>query len=162
TTDPSAAQEFVDHQAQTDGKPDRKGSYGGEHFVVEAEDGTTFGTVGEFLVIAKDEKTFKDTVDISNEGESLAESDRNKRIASAAPDGSLADAYVDIGGLIKESGEGIDPSAKQVFEGLGLQFEESVALASLVPGSDQVEIDLAADLGEVEEAAPASDLLGTM
>jgi hypothetical protein len=162
TTDAAAAQSFIDHQVKTDGKPDRKGSYEGADFVVQTEDGTTFGMVGEFFVIAKDEKTFKDTVDVSKGGESLAEADRYTTIASEAPEGSLADAYIDIGGLVKESGNNVDPTAKKLLDGLGIEIEEAAALASLVPGSDRVEIDLAADFGEQEAVPPASDLLGTM
>ena len=76
------------------------------------------------------------------------------------PSGSFADVFVDIGGLIEQSGGAIDPEARQFLDSAGIDPEEATAVASLIPGSDQVEIDLSTDLsgdnppsGDASEAA---------
>jgi hypothetical protein len=161
STDTAATEKFLEHQVESKGVPTKKGSYEGVDYVTETEDGTTFGVVGEYLVIGKDLQAFKEAVDAEN-GESLADVDRYTSIASTAPEGSLAEAYVDIGRLIKEEGNGVNPEAQKLLDALGLEVEEASALASLVPHPDQLELDVASDFGQAEPAAPASDLLGTM
>ena len=99
------------------------------------------------------------------DGESLADVGAYTSIASASPQGSFADAYVDIGGLIEESGSNVDPQTRQFFEAAGYELDEATALLSLVPGSDSLEVDLASKLGDAEElvvAPPAEKLLGSM
>ena len=83
-------------------------------------------------------------VDASN-GESLADDDslleHRRRRARRQP----ADVFVDIGGLIEQSGGKIDPKTQQFLDSAGIDPDEATALASLIPGSDQVEIDVSSD-----------------
>ena len=74
------------------------------------------------------------------------------------PDGSLADVFVDIGGLIDQSGGSVDPDAEQFLDSAGIDPDEATAVASLVPGSDQVEIDFSSDLSG--ENPPTGDASG--
>ena len=100
----------------------------------------------------------------ASDGESLADGeDATPRRVDAAPDGSFADVFVDIGGLIEQSGGTIDPEAQQFLDSAGIEPEEATAVASLVPGSDQIEIDFSSDLGgENPPSGDASELLGSL
>jgi hypothetical protein len=161
TGDTSATQDFIDKQAKSHGEPAKDGSYEGVEYKIESDDGTTIGLIEDFLVIAQDEQTFKDAVDASK-GESLVDVEKFSKATSGAPSGSLADVYVDIGGLIEQSGGSVDPQALTFLEAVGIDPGEATAIASVIPGSDQVEIDLSTDLaGGNADTGNASDLLGS-
>lgn len=163
STDVAATQEFIDTQAKQSKVAYKDASYEGVDFKVGGSEGNAIGVVGESLVMAEDgESGFKAAVDASN-GESLADEARFEDAISAASDGSLADAYVDVGGLIEASGNGIDPQAQELLENAGIDPSEATAVASVVPGSAQVEIDLSSDLGgEEAPSGDASALIGSM
>lgn len=162
TTDADAAQEFVDTQAEADDDPVEDASYEGVDYKVDSADETVVGIVGELLVVTEEEQAFKDAVDASD-GDSLGdEPEYGDAIANAA-EGSLADVYVDVGLMIEQSGEAIDQGALQVLRGAGLDPREATAVASLIPGSDQVEIELSSDLGDQEvPSGDPSKLLGSL
>ncbi len=159
TTDAKATQDFIDKQVAASKHRTSGGSYKGVEYSIDRSDGSYVGVVGDFLVSAEGERAFKDAVDAS-QGESLAGEDRYKSIASAQPEGSLADVYVDIGGLIRKSGTEVSPQAAQILKGAGLDPSEATALASVVPSSDQVEVDLSSNLGG--EKAPTGDATGLL
>lgn len=162
STDTEATQDFIDKQAAKSDEPSEQGSYEGVDYEIEADDGTTVGVIGNFLAIAEDERSFKGMVDASD-GESLADEDNFSSAIATAPSGSLADVFVDLGGLIKQSGGAIDPSAQQFLDSAGLNPEEATAVASLVPGSDQIEIDLSSDISaDNPPTGDASKLLSSL
>lgn len=143
TTDSGAAQEFIEDQPKS-------------------EEGSFAGVIGDLLVITPNEAAFK-AAEKAGEGESLADRDNFTSTIDQAPDGSLADIYLDIGGLIKQSGGMIDPEAKLFLESSGIDPEGATALASLVPGSDQIEVDLATNVnGDRPAPGDASQLLGAL
>jgi hypothetical protein len=163
TTDTAATQEFIDNQSGESKDPYKDASYEGIDFKVGGSEGNAIGIVGDSLLIAEGEAGFKAAVDASH-GESLADEARFQDTISAASDGSLADAYVDVGGLIDQSsGNGIDPQAQEVLKSAGIDPSEATAVASVVPGAEQVEIDLSSDLGgEEAPSGDVSELLGTL
>jgi hypothetical protein len=162
TTDADAAQAFLDKQSEQSDDPVQDGSYEGVDYTVESDDGTTVGMVEGFLAIAEDEATFQAMVDSGN-GYSLGGDSRFTETVDAAADGSLADVYVDVGRLIDQSGGTIDPEAKQFLDSAGIDPAEATAVASLIPGSDQIEIDFSSDLGgENPPSGDASSLLGAL
>lgn len=161
TTDATATQEFVDKQAGNSDEVPEEGSYEGIDYKVDSDDDTTVGVVGDFLVFAEDTEIFKQMVDASN-GESLADEESYAAAVGEAPGGSFADVFVDIGGLIDQSGGDIDPEARQFLDSAGIDPEQATAVASLIPGSDQVEIDITTDLGNDLESGDASQLLGSL
>jgi hypothetical protein len=163
STDVAATQEFVDTQAKQSKVPYKDSSYEGIDFKVGGSNGNAIGVVGESLVMAAGgESDFKAAVDASN-GESLADEARFDDAISAASDGSLADAYVDVGGLIEASGSGIDPQAEEILKNAGIDPSEATAVASVVPGSNRVEVDLSSDLGgEEAPSGDASALIGSL
>lgn len=162
STDTEATQAFIDDQSAQSDEPMEQGSYEGVDYDIDAEDGTTIGVVGDFIAMGEDEETFKAMVDASG-GESLADEDSFSETVDAAPGGSFADVFVDIGALIEQSGGAIDPEAEQFLDSAGIDAREATAVASLIPGSDQVEIDLSTDLGgENPPSGDASSLLSSL
>jgi hypothetical protein len=162
TSDEDAAREFINKQIERDEDEEVKdGSYEGVDFKVE-EDETTFGVFDGLVAFAEDEATFKTMVDAAN-GENLAGNDVYTGAVADVPDGSAANVYVDIGALIKESGDEIDDETRLFLDSIGIEPDEATAVASLVPGSDQIEIDLSTNLsGENPPAGDASELLGSL
>lgn len=162
STDTEATQEFIDTQVEASKTPYREASYEGVDFAVGGKEGNAIGVIGDFLALGDDERVFKAMVDASN-GDSLAEEARFSDAISAASDGSLADVYVDVGGLIKQSGDQIDPTARQILQNAGIDPSEATAVASVIPGSEQVEVELSSDLGgEEPPSGDASALLGSL
>jgi hypothetical protein len=163
STDVEATQAFIDKQSEQSADPVEDGSYDGFDYVVESDDGTTIGVIDDFLAIAEDEATFKAMVDTANGEESLAGDDRFSETFDAASEGSLADVYVDVGGLLDQSDGAVDPEAKQFLDSAGIDPSEATAVASLIPGSDRIEIEFSSELaGENPPSGDASGLLGAL
>ncbi|HSK49910.1 MAG TPA: DUF3352 domain-containing protein [Solirubrobacterales bacterium] len=161
-TDTDAAQQFIDDQIVGGDDPTESGSYEGVDFTVETDDGTTVGLIDDLFVFAETEKGFEEAVDASS-GDSLGEAESFTAAIAAAPGNSFADIFIDVGRLIEQSGDEIDPDAKQLFETTGIDPSEMTATTSLVPGADQLEIDISSDLGGVEPpSGDASELLGSL
>lgn len=162
STDPDATREFIDDQVEGSKDPYRSGSYKGVDYEVNGDNGSAIGVVGDFFAFGKDEKVFKEMVDASA-GEALAGEDTFSEAISAASDGSLADVYVDVGKLIDQSGGQIDPTARQLLQNTGIDPSEATAVASIVPGSDQIAVELSSDLaGQEAPTGDASELLGEL
>ncbi|MGE0067426.1 MAG: DUF3352 domain-containing protein, partial [Solirubrobacterales bacterium] len=160
STDTDATQAFIDKQSADEVA--EEGSYEGSDFIIEEDDDTAIGIVGDFLVIAEDEDSFKAAVDAAD-GDSLADEDTYASAIGEAPDESLADVFVDIGGLIEESGGTVDPEAQQFLETAGIEAKEATAIASLVPGSDQIEVDFSTNAaGDNPPTGDASAMLGSL
>jgi hypothetical protein len=160
TTDTSAASDFVDKLAQTTKTPVTQNSYNGINYTTDTGDGTSIGVVGDYLVAAEDQKTFEAAVDTS-EGDSLADDGKYTDALSNAPDGSLADVYVNIGDLINSAGGKVDQQVLDFYNSLGIDFSNSTALASVVPGPDQIEVDVSTDAGGGVDAAGLTDFIGS-
>lgn len=161
STDPSATQNFIDQQLKSSHEPVRSTSYEGVDYKVQGSGRTSIGIVGNFLVIAEDEQVFKQAVKASK-GESLADVGAYSSTVAAKPAESLADAYVDIGSLIRQSGSAVSAQALQLLKSAGIKPSRATALASLLPGSNRVEIDASAKLGgKKPPSGNASGLLGS-
>jgi hypothetical protein len=162
TTDAAATQEFIDDQAAQSSDSFEDGSYEGIDFKVGGADDNGVGVIDDFLVIAEGEKGFKAAVDAA-QGDSLADEARFADAISAASDDSLADVYVDVGGLLEASDDEIDPQAREILQSSGVDPSEATAVASVIPGSDQIQVDVSSDLGgEEPPSGDASELIGSM
>ena len=162
TEDEGAASDFVDKQAESGDEAPKDGSYDGVDFKVEADDGTTIGVFDGLVVLAEDEAIFKEMVDASS-GENLGEEAAYADAVAGVPGESAADVFVDIGGLIEESGGQIDDETQLFLDTVGIEPDEATAVASLVPGSGQVEIDLSTNVsGDNPPSGDASQLLGSL
>jgi hypothetical protein len=162
TSDESASKDFIDKQLESSDEPAEEGSYEGVDFAVEADDGTTVGVFDGLVVLAEDEEIFKAMVDASD-GENLGGESTYTSAVADVPDQSAANVYVDIGGLIEEAGGEIDSDTEVFLDSLGIEPDEATAVASLVPGSKQIEIDLSTNLsGDEPPSGDASELLGSL
>lgn len=161
-TDTGAAQEFIDERVEEEGDSSKE-SYEGVDYVLD-EDEEAIGIVGSFLVIGEDAKSFEAAVDASN-GENLTDSDNYGSITPSNPGGTLATVFVDIAGLVREAGDQVDPNTRKLLKASGIEVEKSAALLSLVPGSDDIEIDIASKFGDEADVVPsedASEMLGSL
>jgi hypothetical protein len=162
SNDPAATQGFLDKRTEESSEPSRGVSYEGVDFQAGGAEGDAVGVIGDALVLADSEEEFKAAVDAS-QGTSLGGEDRFQEAISAASNGSFADVYVDVGGIIEQSKDGIDGQAREVLRSAGIDPSEATAVASVIPGSNQIEIDLSSDLGgEDAPSGSASDLLGSL
>jgi Protein of unknown function (DUF3352) len=162
STDTGATQEFIDNQVEGSKHPYKSGSYEGVDYEVGGDEDNVVGVVGDFLAIGEDEKVFKEIVDASS-GDALAAEDTFDKAIGAASDGSLADAYIDVGNLIEQSGGQIDPTAREFLESAGIDPSEATAVASVIPGEGQVTVELSSDLaGQEAPTGDASELLGSL
>ena len=159
---PKAAEAFVEERAEVGGKPAKDAVYKGVDFKVGGAKEGAVGVIGEALVIAAGEKQFKAAIDAS-QGESLGGEDRFQKTIAAASSGSIADVYVDLGGLFEQSGGTIDDQARTILKGTGVEASEAAAVASVIPHSEQVEVEISSELGgEKPPAGDASKLLGSL
>jgi Protein of unknown function (DUF3352) len=162
STNPKATQDFVDKRGSASSEPSKTVSYKDVDFQVGGSEDDAIGVIGESLVLANSEKEFKAAVDASD-GDSLADEDRFQNAIAAASNGSFADVYVDVGGIIKQSKDQIDAQTRAVLESSGIDPNEATAVASIIPQSEQIQVDLSSELGgEKAPSGDVSDLLGSL
>jgi Protein of unknown function (DUF3352) len=162
TEDEDAAWAFVEKQTAGEDEPAADGSYEGVDFKITADEGQAIGVFDGLIAFGEDEAIFKQMVDAS-EGESLSKAEAYTNAISSLPDGSAGDLYVDIGAIIRGSGEEVDPEAKSYLESAGINPEEATAVASVIPGSDNVEIDLTTNAtGDQAPAGDATEMLESL
>ena len=157
------AREFVDKQVEAKSDGSTSGTYSGVDYVVEKDEtGTTLGVFDGLLAFAQSEAIFKEMVDASK-GENLAGQETYASAVSDVPGDSAADVFVDIGGLIKEAGNEIDSDTEIFLDSVGIEPKQATAVASVLPGSKQIEIDLSTNLGgDNPPSGDASQLLGSL
>jgi hypothetical protein len=101
-------------------------------------------------------------VDASN-GDNLGGEAAYTDAVADVPDASAANVFIDIGALIEEAGGEIDDETQLFLDTVGIEPDEATAVASLVPGSSQVEIDLSTNVsGDNPPSGDASELLGSL
>lgn len=154
------AQAFLEKQA-SEQKPSKNVTYEGVEFMVGGPEENALGVVGDTVLFANSEKEFKTAIDAS-QGESLGDEDRFQSTMSAATTNSLADIYVDLGAIVEDSKGEIGPQMLQALESTGIDPEEATAVASVIPGAEQIEIDINSESGGTEATGGAPKLLGSM
>jgi hypothetical protein len=164
TTDSGAAQDFIDRLAESSS----------DEISDEEFEGVKYKSDGEFavgivddLLVGGDPKGFEAAVTASG-GDALADDSQFSDTIGEAPSDSLADVYVDVESFTKAVQADLDPATSQFFDSLNLtdQAKDATALASLIPGSDRIEVDFrtnagaegfeSADLTEFISSFPAS------
>jgi len=162
TTEPKEAQRFIEKRAAQSSKPYKAGTYKGNKFEAGGPGGKAMGVVGKWALLTGGEKEFKAAVD-AYEGESLADESRFGDAFGAASSGSIADVYVDLGALVEQSGGSRGAQLKAALEGAGVETSDATAVASVVPGASQIQVDLSSNLGGEKPAeGDASQLLGSL
>jgi hypothetical protein len=163
STNTAAAQAFIDNRTKQGKNPSKDVSYEGVDFKVGGPEDNAVGLIGETVVLAQSEKEFKAAVDASK-GESLGGEDRFQEAIANASNGSFADIYVDIGGIIdqSENGEKAD-QAKGALQAAGIDATEATAVASVIPQANQIVVDLSGELnGQKAPVGDTSKLLGSL
>jgi len=163
TTNSASAQAFIDKRATQGKSPSKSVSYEGVKFEVGGPEDNAVGLIGETVVLAQSEKEFKAAVDASK-GDSLGGEDRFQNAIANASNGSLADIYVDIGGIIAQSENNETAAqAKGLLQSTGIDPSEATAVASVIPQSNQILVDLSSELdGQEAPTGDASQLLGSL
>jgi hypothetical protein len=150
TTDPKATQQFIDDARQ---KGDHEGNYKGVKYLIDGDDGTSIGVVGDFLVVG-DESAFKQAVDVSKGADSLGDQGDFSDALGQAPTGSMVDVYASLESIWDEI-RSDDPGSAKTLSGIFGDPSGKSVLASVVPSSETLELDLATD---AERKAPLADL----
>jgi hypothetical protein len=163
TTNATSAQAFIDKRAKQGKSPSKEVSYEGVEFEVGGSEDNAVGLIDDAVVLAQSEKEFKAAVDASK-GESLGGEDRFQNAIANTSNGSLADIYVDVGGIIAQSENGeTAEQAKGVLKAAGIDPSEATAVASVIPQANQIVVDLSSELdGQEAPTGDASKLLGAL
>ncbi len=125
----------------------KNGSYEGVDFKVAGRRKHALASSAASLVIAEDEAIFKvdgrrlQGRDLAGRRGHLHQRRSPTSPATAPPTSSSTSAR-----LIEEAGSEIDSETKLFLDSVGIEPKEATAVASLVPGSEQVEIDLSTNL----------------
>lgn len=162
TTDAGEAEEFLQKRIDAAEEPVREESHEGVDYSVDSEDGSAIGVIGNFIAYAEDEETFQAMVDASD-GDSLADETSYVSAITSAPKDATATVWADIGSIVEEEGERIDAETRTGLKLLGIEPKGATAVASAIPGSDQIVINLSSDI--TTDPPPAEDnsfLLGSM
>jgi hypothetical protein len=166
STDTDAAQSFIDKQAESDGATD--GEYEGFSYKVADDDGSVVGIVDDYVVIGSSEAEFKAAVDASK-GDNLAGTDTFKNLSDHVEDGALLTAFSSNQPYLDAiEQEGADLGG--LYSALGIDFENTGTVVSLVPEADEISLkgysnagtDLSSgDPSAVIQTFPANSLFAT-
>jgi hypothetical protein len=154
TTDAGEAEEFLESRVEARDEEAEEGEFEGDKYWIEPEDESVLGMVGDYVVFGETKADFEAMVE-AFEGEGLNESPKYKKAIEATEAEGIGSVYVDIGGLIEEAKGSIPPETESVFGLIGIEPRNSTAVATVIPRSEQIEIDLATDL--TKSTAPTGD-----
>ena len=170
TTDAGEAEEFVEKRVEANEESSEQGEFEGVEYYVEPEDESVLGVIGDYLAFGETLTDFKAMVTTSEEGDGLNQAPNYTEAIEAAGNTGIGSVYVDIGGLIEEAKGSIPPESEAVFDLAGIEPRNSTAVASVVPHSEQVEIDFTTNLTKATsvggdasallESLPATAVIG--
>jgi Protein of unknown function (DUF3352) len=157
------AEEFFEQKNEEADEPHEGAEFEGDKYFVSPEDESVVGFIGDFLVYAETKADFEEMVTISGGDEGLNEAEKFKTVMEGASDEGVATLYVDIGGAIKQAEAVISKEDQVGFEVLGIEPKKATAVATVVPHSDQVEVDISTNLGKASSfSGDASALLESL
>jgi hypothetical protein len=157
TTNSGEAEEFVEKLTEEGDEKDEEEEFEGVTFWVN-EEGAGLGVIGDFLAYGETKAYFEEMVK-SSEGEGLSESEKFKTAMEAAPEDGVGRVYVDLGGAIQN----VDAETKAGFALLQIEPQHSTLVGTVIPGAEQVELDVTTDIGKGEvQSGDASKLLESM
>ncbi len=160
TTDSGEAREFIEKREAAAGEHE-KAEYEGDPYYVAPEDGAVLGMVGDYVVFGE-AKSDLEAMYKAFEGEGLNESAKFEAAMEAAPGEGVGHVYVDIGGLIEQAKGAIPPEVESFFDLVRLQPRKATAVATVVPRSEQVEVDISTDVGKGPAGGDATKLLESL
>ena len=155
TTNAGEAEEFIEERVEANQGESEEGEFEGDKYYVESDGETVLGVIGGYLVFGETKADFESMVKTSEEGEGLNESATFKQATESVTSEGIGSVYVDIGGLIDQAKGKIDAETEAGFALLGIEPRNATAVATVIPHSEQVEIDLTTDV--TKAAAPGGD-----
>jgi hypothetical protein len=169
TTDSGEAEEFLEERVEKNDEGAEQDEFEGHVYYEEPDDGDVLGMIGDYIAFGETKGDFEAMVE-AFEGEGLNESPKFKEAMDGAPDEGIGNVYVDIGGLIEEA-KGVLPAETEAFFDLvQIEPKKATAVATVIPHSEQIEIDVTSNLGKgvtgtgdatgALEALPATAVLG--
>lgn len=165
TTNAGEAEEFLETRVEADheeGEEGEEGEFEGDKYWVEPEDESVLGMVGDYVVFGETKADFEEMVE-AFEGEGLNESPKYKKAIESAGSDGIGYVYVDIGGLIEQAKGSIPAESKAVFDLVGIEPQKATAVATVVPHSEQIEVDVSSNLGKATASSgDASKLLESL
>ncbi len=164
TTDAGEAEEFIEKRVAANSEEEaEEGEFEGDKYYVEADGETTLGVVGDYVVFGETKADFEEMVKTEASGEGLADAEKFQTATESTPDEGLGSVYVDIGGMIQEAKGSIDSETEAGLALLGIEPRKATAVATMVPHSDQVELDLSTNISRAAESGgDASELLESL
>jgi hypothetical protein len=140
TTDAGEAEEFIEKRVDAGNEEAEEGEFEGDKYYVEADGETTLGVIGDYVVFGQTKADFEEMVKTEEAGEGLADSEKFQTATEST------DAETEAGLAL-----------------LGIEPREATAVATMVPHSDQVELDLSTNVSRAAESGgDASELLESL
>jgi hypothetical protein len=140
------AEEFFEKKNEESDEPAEAEEFEGAKFYVSDDDESVVGFIGDYLVYGETKEDFEAMVTTSEGEEGLNESAKFKTAMESAPDEGVGTLYVDIGGAIKQAEAQISAEDQAGFELLGIEPRKATAVATLIPHTEQVEVDISTNL----------------
>jgi hypothetical protein len=158
TTNSGEAEEFLEKLAKGGKEKEEEGEFEGDRYWVNG-DGSTVGVIGDYLAYGETKAYFEEMVENSEGGEGLSESEKFKTAMEAAPEEGVGRVYVDLGAAIQS----VDAETKAFFSLIQIEPQKASLVGTIIPGSEQVELDVTTDLGKgTVQSGDASKLLESM
>ncbi|MBA2506419.1 MAG: DUF3352 domain-containing protein [Thermoleophilaceae bacterium] len=145
------------------GSGDGEKSYEGTDYIIDKDDDAAAGVVGDYLVVARNEPSFKKAVD-AEKGESLADEPKFKEAQDESGDESVAFLYADPKGLLKvlQSVPGVaGPQAQALKQLPGLNSDQPVTASLEASETEAVFQTTAAATPEAKKQAESQPDLGS-
>jgi Protein of unknown function (DUF3352) len=159
TTDSGEAEEFLEDRIKKSDDGTKEGEIEGNKYYEDPDEESFIGMVGSYIAFSETKGGFEEMVE-AFEGEGLNESDKFKEAMDNAPDEGIGNVYVDIGGLIEETKSVLPAETEAFFDLVGIEPKQATAVATVIPRSEQLEIDVSSNLGKsVPQAGDATDAL---
>lgn len=144
TTDSGEAEEFIEKRASKD---DKTGEIEGHKYFENPGEESFVGMIGDYIAFSETKGGFEEMVK-AFEGEGLNESEKFKEAMDNAPEEGIGSVYVDIGGLIEETKSVLPPETEAFFDLVRIDPQKATAVATVIPHSGQLEIDMSSNLGK--------------
>ncbi|HVW48202.1 MAG TPA: DUF3352 domain-containing protein [Solirubrobacterales bacterium] len=161
TSNSGEAEEFLEKLAEEapGGEKPEEGEFEGDRYWVQPHSESVIGVIGDYLAYGEDKAYFEEMVENAENDEGLSESEKFKTAMEAAPEEGIGRVYVDLGGSIQS----VDAETEAFFSLLQIQPQKATLVGTIIPGSDQVELDVTTDVGKgTVQSGDASKLLESL
>ena len=159
TSNSGEAEEFLEKLAEQGDEKPEEGEFEGDRYWVQPEDESVVGVIGDYLAYGETKAYFEEMVESSEGDENLGESEKFQKAMEAAPEDGVGRVYVDLGGSIQS----VDAETKAFFSLIQIEPQHSTLVGTIIPGSEQVELDVSTDIGKgAVQSGDASKLLESL